>query len=310
MYGSGRVLSTVRLGDVFTFYPLTHVQHPENSTPPLLATLTVAAKEEVTDAATLKDVSAWAHTTATDKANGLMAFGDGSDLWNISFHPSSADFSKLVSKTLVNIDSISGRGAVIRNCSFSVTACNLGRTKSSDSIITGTTFSRAKDKNLEVTGLQVWFEGPLAIENVTITENTLVGEGHDIIHVSKLAKDVHISDNVYANASRQLQLKSDDAPARKNIMYVVVDDLRGELGFMSKAKGLITPNVNALAEKGTIFESCYVQQTVCSPSRNSWLSGRRPDTTKGIRSLSLLGFRAASLTEHRCTSLEFPGQLS
>ena len=78
MYGSGRVLSTVRLGDVFAFYPLTHVQHPENSTPPLLATLTVAAKEEVTDAATLMDVSAWAHTTATDKTNGLMAFGDGS----------------------------------------------------------------------------------------------------------------------------------------------------------------------------------------------------------------------------------------
>ena len=69
-------------------------------------------------------------------------------------------------------------------------------------------------------------------------------------------------------------------PARKNVMYVVVDDLRGEMGFTSKTKGLVTPNIDHLAASGTVFTRCYVQQTVCSPSRNSFLSGRRPDTTR------------------------------
>jgi len=63
-------------------------------------------------------------------------------------------------------------------------------------------------------------------------------------------------------------------------MYVVVDDLRGEMGFTSKTKGLVTPNIDHLAASGTVFTRCYVQQTVCSPSRNSFLSGRRPDTTR------------------------------
>jgi hypothetical protein len=172
VYGSGRVMTTVRSGDRFSFYPLTHQQHPENSTPPVLATMRVAAKAEVTDAATLARVSAWSYATAANKTNGLMHFGDGSDLWNISFDPSSSprgDFAKLRERTLVNIDSISGSGAVIRDSNFSVTACNLGRTKSSNSVITGTTFSKAKGQNLEVTGLQIWFEGPLEIKNVSIT---------------------------------------------------------------------------------------------------------------------------------------------
>lgn len=66
----------------------------------------------------------------------------------------------------------------------------------------------------------------------------------------------------------------------RNLLYVVVDDLRTEIAYADKRPGLITPNIDALASKGTVFGRAYVQIGVCSPSRNSFLSGRRPDTTK------------------------------
>jgi arylsulfatase A-like enzyme len=64
------------------------------------------------------------------------------------------------------------------------------------------------------------------------------------------------------------------------VLYIVVDDLRNELGYTNKNPHIISPNIDALAAAGTVFDRAYVQQGVCSPSRNSFLSGRRPDTTK------------------------------
>ncbi len=60
------------------------------------------------------------------------------------------------------------------------------------------------------------------------------------------------------------------SPSR-NLLYIVVDDLRNELGFTNRRKGLMTPNIDALAKKGMIFSRAYIQQGVCSPSRNSFL---------------------------------------
>jgi hypothetical protein len=57
-------------------------------------------------------------------------------------------------------------------------------------------------------------------------------------------------------------------------------DLRPELGvYGGKA---ITPNVDKLASSpgAVVFERSYVQQAICCPTRSSFLTGRRPDTTK------------------------------
>jgi hypothetical protein len=54
---------------------------------------------------------------------------------------------------MVQIDTISNAGTVLRNNRFTDTNCNLGRHKSSDSLIVGNTFANAKIPNLELTWL-------------------------------------------------------------------------------------------------------------------------------------------------------------
>lgn len=68
-------------------------------------------------------------------------------------------------------------------------------------------------------------------------------------------------------------------PANKekpNILFIAVDDLRTEINCFG-ARHMHTPNLDRLAEKGMIFERAYCQQAVCAPSRNSLLTGLRPD---------------------------------
>ncbi|XP_011403341.1 PREDICTED: iduronate 2-sulfatase-like [Amphimedon queenslandica] len=64
---------------------------------------------------------------------------------------------------------------------------------------------------------------------------------------------------------------------KKNVLFVAVDDLRPELGAYG-ADYVSTPNIDSLASKSILFERAYCQVAVCSPSRASLLTGRRPDT--------------------------------
>ena len=63
----------------------------------------------------------------------------------------------------------------------------------------------------------------------------------------------------------------------KNVLFFAVDDLRTELGAYKHSE-IISPNLDALAAKSILFERAYCQVAVCSPSRASLLTGRRPDT--------------------------------
>ena len=64
----------------------------------------------------------------------------------------------------------------------------------------------------------------------------------------------------------------------QNILLIVVDDLRPQTKAYGAAE-MVTPNLDALAAEGVLFENAFVQQAICSPTRNSFLSGRYPDKT-------------------------------
>lgn len=78
--------------------------------------------------------------------------------------------------------------------------------------------------------------------------------------------------------------------SQKNILFLVADDMRPNLGVYEdsnsdifKQPPMYTPNLDALASKSLLFEKAYDVLPLCSPSRTSTLTGRRPDTTKILR---------------------------
>eukprot|EP00095_Tigriopus_kingsejongensis_P005386 snap_masked-scaffold770_size100439-processed-gene-0.1 protein:Tk05386 transcript:snap_masked-scaffold770_size100439-processed-gene-0.1-mRNA-1 annotation:"iduronate 2-sulfatase" len=64
-----------------------------------------------------------------------------------------------------------------------------------------------------------------------------------------------------------------------NILFIVVDDLRPVLGVYGD-KLALTPNMDRLGAEGIVFQNAFAQQALCGPSRTSFLTSRRPDTTK------------------------------
>lgn len=61
-------------------------------------------------------------------------------------------------------------------------------------------------------------------------------------------------------------------PEQPNIIWLMAEDISLDLECYG-AKGVQTPNLNRLAERGVRYNNCFVTNPICSPSRSSMMVG-------------------------------------
>ena len=69
------------------------------------------------------------------------------------------------------------------------------------------------------------------------------------------------------------------ATYKKNVLFIMVDDLRPELNIYGQNK-ISSPNIDALANSGITFNRAYCNVPVCGASRASLLTGIRPTSNR------------------------------
>jgi arylsulfatase A-like enzyme len=69
------------------------------------------------------------------------------------------------------------------------------------------------------------------------------------------------------------------AAERPNVLFIAIDDLNDWVGCLKAHPNAKTPNIDALARRGTLFTNAHCQAPICGPSRASLLSGKYPHST-------------------------------
>ena len=70
-------------------------------------------------------------------------------------------------------------------------------------------------------------------------------------------------------------LCAQDTPTKRNVLFIISDDLTATaLGCYGNTV-CRTPNIDKLASQGTLFSRAYCQATVCAPSRAGVRGARR-----------------------------------
>jgi iduronate 2-sulfatase len=70
-------------------------------------------------------------------------------------------------------------------------------------------------------------------------------------------------------------------PEKPNVLFIAVDDLRPELNCYSQSQ-IHSPNIDALAAEGLLFQQAHCNIPVCGASRASLMTGLRPTISRFI----------------------------
>ena len=65
-------------------------------------------------------------------------------------------------------------------------------------------------------------------------------------------------------------------PSRPNIVFIMTDDHASHAISAYGSKINITPNIDRLAREGMRFDRCFVENSICTPSRAAILTVRTP----------------------------------
>ncbi len=103
----------------------------------------------------------------------------------------------------------------------------------------------------------------------------------------RTAKTTHKTAIEMADSSCQVsEVPTAEAPSsasetRRNVLFIMVDDLRPQLGCFGKSF-MHSPHIDELAKHGSLFERAYCMVPTCGASRASMMSGLRPHAQRFV----------------------------
>lgn len=126
-----------------------------------------------------------------------------------------------------------------------------------------------------------------SVETVNVNLRTSLEAGSSVQIVAKAILTVGSSTRNVAVAPRALlNVTSGERPCapgqgaqqKKNILFIMVDDLGTQIGAYGDTTA-VTPNIDAIAARGILFDRQFVDQPTCIPARAAMLTGLRTTRT-------------------------------
>lgn len=107
---------------------------------------------------------------------------------------------------------------------------------------------------------------------------------------------------VVALMSCETQTSHPNVNPKPNVLFIMVDDLNDYQGVFGGHPQVKTPNIDKLAQSGTLFQNAHTNVPVCSPSRNSLMTGIYPHNSRDFGWTP--HFKHAVLRDHK-TIIEY-----
>ncbi|HCC71140.1 MAG TPA: iduronate-2-sulfatase [Bacteroidales bacterium] len=100
-----------------------------------------------------------------------------------------------------------------------------------------------------------------------------------------------------------LVISCKESPDKPDILFIAIDDMNDWITPLGGRENMHTPNIDALAGRGMLFENAHCTAPACCPSRTSVMTGVRPSTS-GIYANTQI-WRHSTVLEKALTIPEF-----